>query len=58
VSHLPPQDWRIGSTFFLCAIMQTLGILVAWRYFKARRAASIAVSPQSSQQDNIVFRNK
>ena len=44
VSHLPPQDWRIGSTFYLCAIMQTLGIVVAWRYFKAQRLARLAVS--------------
>ena len=44
VSHLPPQDWRIGSTFYLCAIMQTLGILVAWRYFKVQRQARLAVS--------------
>ena len=36
VSHLPANDWRIGSTFFVCAIMQTLGLLVAWRYFKLR----------------------
>ena len=40
----PPQDWRIGSTFYLCAIMQTLGIVVAWRYFKAQRDSRLAVS--------------
>ena len=44
VSHLPAQDWRIGSTFYLCAIMQTLGIIVAWRYFQAQRQARLAVS--------------
>ncbi|MBE3024242.1 MFS transporter [Janthinobacterium sp. BJB1] len=44
VSHLPAQDWRIGSTFYLCAIMQTLGIVVAWRYFQAQRLARLAVS--------------
>ncbi|MCL6484215.1 MAG: MFS transporter, partial [Janthinobacterium lividum] len=44
VSHLAPQDWRIGSTFFLCAIMQTLGVVVAWRYFKARGRASLRLS--------------
>jgi DHA1 family tetracycline resistance protein-like MFS transporter len=32
-SHLPPQDWRIGSTFFVCAAMQTLAIVAARRYF-------------------------
>jgi DHA1 family tetracycline resistance protein-like MFS transporter len=36
-SHLPPQDWRIGTTFFLCAAMQTLAIVVARRYFRSHR---------------------
>ncbi|MES2298431.1 MAG: MFS transporter [Pseudomonadota bacterium] len=35
VSHLPPQDWRIGSTFFVCAAMQAVAIAVALRYFKS-----------------------
>ncbi|SFU51340.1 MFS transporter [Pseudoduganella namucuonensis] len=39
VSHLPSNDWRIGGTFFVCAAMQALAILVAYRYFSARRAA-------------------
>ena len=33
VSHLPADDWRIGSTFYLCAAMQAVAILVAQRYF-------------------------
>ena len=33
-SHLPPADWRIGSHFFLCAAMQALAVLMAWRYFR------------------------
>jgi DHA1 family tetracycline resistance protein-like MFS transporter len=44
-SHLPPQDWRIGATFFVCAAMQALAIL-ARRYFRAhdcRRAVSAAM---------------
>jgi DHA1 family tetracycline resistance protein-like MFS transporter len=36
-SHLPAQDWRIGATFFLCAAMQALAIIVARRYFRAHR---------------------
>ena len=44
VSHLPANDWRIGSTFFVCAIMQTLGMIVAWRYFKSQGDAGLAVS--------------
>ncbi len=34
VSHLPPADWRVGSTFYLCAFMQLLALIVAWRYFR------------------------
>jgi DHA1 family tetracycline resistance protein-like MFS transporter len=33
VSHLPAGDWRIGTTFFVCAAMQAAAILVARRYF-------------------------
>lgn len=34
-SHLPPNDWRIGSPFFVCAAMQAVAIIVAARYFKS-----------------------
>jgi len=34
VSNLPATDWRVGSTFFLCALMQAAGIWVARRYFR------------------------
>ncbi|SEO07490.1 MFS transporter, DHA1 family, tetracycline resistance protein [Duganella sp. CF517] len=33
VSHLPAGDWRIGTTFFVCAAMQAAAIVVARRYF-------------------------
>jgi DHA1 family tetracycline resistance protein-like MFS transporter len=33
-SHLPPQDWRVGSTFFVCAAMQAVAIGFALHYFK------------------------
>jgi DHA1 family tetracycline resistance protein-like MFS transporter len=36
-SHLPPNDWRIGSSFFVCAAMQAVAIGVAYRYFSQRR---------------------
>ncbi len=39
VSHLGAGDWRIGSTFFLCSILQAAGIVVAWSYFKTRNIA-------------------
>ena len=34
VSHLPQADWRVGSSFYLCALMQALALFVAWRYFR------------------------
>jgi DHA1 family tetracycline resistance protein-like MFS transporter len=34
-THLPPNDWRIGTTFFVCAAMQAVAIFVASRYFKS-----------------------
>ncbi|MFC5547417.1 MFS transporter [Massilia aerilata] len=38
-SHLPPQDWRLGGPFFLCAAMQAAAIVVARRYFRAHAHA-------------------
>jgi len=35
VSHLPPADWRTGSSFFLCAAMQAVALVVARRYFRS-----------------------
>lgn len=35
VSHYPASDWRIGSTFFVCAAMQTVAIIAAQRYFRS-----------------------
>jgi DHA1 family tetracycline resistance protein-like MFS transporter len=38
-SHLPPQDWRVGGPFFVCAAMQALAIVVAYRYFRSHKQA-------------------
>lgn len=35
VSHLPPQDWRVGSSFYVCAAMQVVALWFAMRYFKS-----------------------
>lgn len=35
VSHLPPADWRTGSSFFLCAAMQAVALVVARHYFRS-----------------------
>jgi len=37
VSHLPADDPRIGSSFFLSAAMQALAVLAALRYFRRTR---------------------
>ncbi len=37
VSHLPPNDWRIGAPMFFCAALQTIALLFAIALF--RRAA-------------------
>ena len=37
VSHLPKGDWRIGAPFYLCALLQLLGLLFAVHYFRAHR---------------------
>jgi DHA1 family tetracycline resistance protein-like MFS transporter len=46
VSHLPPSDWRIGSSFFVCAAMQAAGIFVARRYFRQHHMAT-APAPET-----------
>ena len=38
VSHYPANDWRLGTTFFLSAIMQAIALFMAWRYFSTHRA--------------------
>lgn len=34
VGHLPANDWRLGSTFYLCAILQAIALILAWGHFK------------------------
>jgi DHA1 family tetracycline resistance protein-like MFS transporter len=36
VSHLPANDWRIGSSFYVSAAMQALAVLAALRTFRKR----------------------
>ena len=36
VSHLPANDWRIGSSFYVSAAMQALAVTAALRYFRGR----------------------
>jgi len=39
VSHLPPSDWRVGTTFYLSAILQAIALVLARRHFAVRRVA-------------------
>jgi DHA1 family tetracycline resistance protein-like MFS transporter len=42
VSHLAPDDWRVGATFFLCALLQAIAFVIARRHFDQRRTAAAA----------------
>jgi MFS transporter, DHA1 family, tetracycline resistance protein len=33
VSHYPKGDWRMGVVFYLSAILQFIGVFLAWRFF-------------------------
>lgn len=35
-SHLPASDWRVGGTFFLCALSQVLALITALKHFRAQ----------------------
>src|SRR5258706_315596 len=39
VSHLPKGDWRIGTPFFFCALLQATALVVAVVYFRRQRVA-------------------
>jgi DHA1 family tetracycline resistance protein-like MFS transporter len=46
VSHLPRGDWRIGAPFYFCALVQLVGLLLAWSHLnKARQARIGAAAP-------------
>jgi MFS transporter, DHA1 family, tetracycline resistance protein len=44
VSHLPRDDWRVGTPFFFGAALLALGWLFAWAHFRGRGARSSAPS--------------
>ena len=48
VSHFPANDWRIGATFFLSAVMQTIALFIAWRYFATHRATKPHITPTAT----------
>ena len=34
VAHLPPEDWRLGGTFYLCAALSLMAFVVAALHFR------------------------
>ena len=44
VSHLPANDWRVGITFFISAIIQMIALFIAWRYFPTHRPINSAAT--------------
>jgi DHA1 family tetracycline resistance protein-like MFS transporter len=46
-SHLPPQDWRVGGPFYLCAAMQAAALLVARHYFRRRGLVTATAAEQA-----------
>lgn len=42
VSHLPPHDWRVGISFFLCSALQGAALLIAWQRLRGAVSASPA----------------
>ena len=41
VSHLPKGDWRIGSPFYFCALLQAAALFLAQRHFRRQRATRV-----------------
>ena len=39
VSHLPQGDWRIGTPFFFCALLQAASLVIAVVHFRRERLA-------------------
>ena len=43
VSHLPPQDWRVGAPMFFCASLMAASLALAWLHFRnVRRAGPVS----------------
>ncbi len=38
VSHLPKGDWRIGTPFYFCALLQAAALLLTVAHFRRERA--------------------
>ena len=47
VSHLPPNDWRLGAPMFFCAALQTLALVFAVSHFRRARELTPSLNPAS-----------
>jgi DHA1 family tetracycline resistance protein-like MFS transporter len=47
VSHLPPTDWRVGTPFYVCALVQFAATAVALLYFSRYGERSASASAAS-----------
>ncbi|MEO8143732.1 MAG: MFS transporter [Betaproteobacteria bacterium] len=45
VSHLPQGDWRIGTPFFFCALLQATALALAVIHFRRQRLAILRPNP-------------
>lgn len=45
VSHFPHGDWRIGTPFYFCALLQAASLMLAWRHFASRPVLVPSLTP-------------
>ena len=51
VSHLPRGDWRIGTPFYFCGVLQAAALLLAFLHFRSARRARAASAAQEPVND-------
>ncbi len=44
VSHLPKGDWRIGTPFYFCALLQATALFLTVAHFRSKRRAQLVVA--------------
>jgi DHA1 family tetracycline resistance protein-like MFS transporter len=48
VSHLPRGDWRIGTPFYCCALIQAVALALAWTHFHNVRRSRPAAAGRTA----------
>ncbi len=49
VSHLPHGDWRIGTPYYLCALLQFAALFLAWGHFRTHPVVQAPVGKPASR---------